>query len=119
MENPSDQIRLFLSMFAVNVPTLIVCGIACLLIAGRWQQGTTYPSWAMAGFGTALVLCFLMPAAQTALQHWVFQSGNRLGRAWVFTAFGLVASGLHAAIYGCLLMAIFAGRSGHESREQE
>lgn len=115
METTFNQLRVFLSMFVVNVPTLIVCAIALVVIMGRRQPGTSgYSFWAMVGFGGALLLCFVMPAVQTALQQWVFQSGERISRAWVFTAFGFVASVLHAAIYGCLLMAVLAGRQGSE-----
>jgi hypothetical protein len=118
MDNSTDQIRVFLSMFAVNAPTFLVCAGACVVIVLRWQQGATYPLWALFGFGLALVLCFVVPLAQTALQQWVFQSGDRISRAWVFSAFAVVASLLHAVIYVCLFVAIFAGRTaakGHET----
>jgi hypothetical protein len=114
MENTTDQLRIFLSMFAVNVPTLLVCAVACVMIVGRWRQGSRYSFWAILGFGLALLLCFVMPAIQTALQQWVFQSGERISRVWVFSAFGVFASVVHAAIYGCLLAAIFAGRPAQE-----
>lgn len=114
MENTTDQLRIFLSMFAVNLPTLLVCAVACIMIAGRWRQGSGHLFWGILGFGLALLLCFVLPLAQTALQQWVFQSGERMSRAWVFSAFGIIASVLHAAIYGCLLAAIFAGRPAQE-----
>ena len=114
MENTTDQLRVFLSIFAVNLPTFLVCAVACVMIVGRWRQGSGHLFWGIVGFGLALVLCFAMPAGQTALQQWVFQSGERVSRAWVFTAFGFVASVLHAAIYACLLTAIFAGRPAQE-----
>ena len=115
METSFDQLRVFLSLFAVQVPTLIVCAIALVVIMGRRQPGTSgYSFWAMAGFGGALLLCFIVPAVQTALQQWVFQSGDRMGRAWVFTVFGVAVSVLHAAIYGCLLMAVITDRPARE-----
>jgi hypothetical protein len=115
MEHTTDQLRVFLSLFIVHLPTLIVCAIALVLIVGRRQEGSSgYSFWALAGFGGALALCFLVPAIQTALQQWVFQSGERMSRAWVFTAFGFVVSVLHAGIYGCLLMAIIGDRRVRE-----
>jgi hypothetical protein len=117
MNNTSDQLRIFLSMFAVNLPTLLVCSVACIMIVGRWRQGSGHLFWGILGFGLALVLCFVMPAIQTALQQWMVQSGKLMSRAWVFTAFGFVASILHAAIYGCLLAAVFAGRPEAERAE--
>jgi hypothetical protein len=110
MENTTDHLRVFLSLFAVNLPTLLVCTVACVMIVGRWRQGSGHLFWGLLGFGLALALCFVIPAIQTALQQWVLQSGERLTRAWVFSAFGVVASLLHAAIYGCLLAAILSGR---------
>jgi hypothetical protein len=111
MEHTTDQLRVFLSLFMVHMPTLIVCAIALVVIMGRRQEGSSgYSFWALAGFGGALALCFVIPAIQTALQQWVFQSGERMSRAWVFTAFGFVVSALHAGVYGCLLMAIIEDR---------
>jgi len=101
-------------MFVVALPTLIVCAIALVVISRRQPGTSAYSFWAMAGFGGALLLCFVMPAMQTALQQWVFQSGERISRAWIFSAFGAFASVLQAAIYGCLLMAIIAGRPARE-----
>jgi hypothetical protein len=114
MENTSDQLRIFLSLFAVNLPTLLVCAVACIMIVGRWRHGSGHLFWGILGFGLALALCFVMPAIQVALQHWVFYGGERISRTWIFSAFGFTASVLHAAIYGCLLAAIFAGRPVQE-----
>jgi hypothetical protein len=114
MNDDFSQPRIFLSMFAVNLPTLLVCAVACVMIVGRWRQGEAHLFWGIVGFGLALLLCFVIPAIQTALQHWLVQSGGMMSRAWVFTAFGFVASILHAAIYGCLLAALFAGRPSNE-----
>ena len=89
--NHSNYIGLFLSMLAVNVPTLIVCLVAGVVILTRWQQAAGAALWALLGFGLILVLCFVIPAAQAAIQPWVFQSGNAAQRVWVFsvlTVFG-------------------------------
>ena len=109
MENTSDQLRIFLSMLAVNLPTLLVCGFACVILVGKSEAGSRRIFWATLGFGLAIVLCFLLPAAQTFLQQWVFQGATHVSRAWVFTVFGFATSILHAVIYGCLLAAILAG----------
>ena len=111
MEHTSDYLRVFLSMFVVHLPTLLVCAVACVFIVGRWRPGERYSFWAILGFGLALLLCFIIPAAQTALQQWVFQGADRISRAWVFSVFGVLVSVLHAAIYACLLTAVFSGRA--------
>lgn len=114
MNDDFSQLKVFVSLFAVHLPTLLVCAVACIVIVGRWRQGSRHLFWGMVGFGLALVLCFVIPAVQTALQQWAFQSAERISRAWVFTAFGVIISALHAAIYGCLLTAIFSGRPAQE-----
>lgn len=114
MNDDFSQLKTFLALFAVHLPTFLVCAVACIMIVGRWRQGSGHLFWGILGFGLALVLCFVIPAVQTALQQWVFQSGERISRAWVFTAFGAIVSVLHAAIYGCLLTAIFSERPARE-----
>ena len=114
MESTSDQLRMFLSLFAVNVPTLLVCFVAGIMIVARWQQEPRVALWAGLGFGLALILCFAMPFVQMLLQRWVFEEGQRATRMWAFTAFGIAGSVLRAAIYALLLAAIFAGRPARE-----
>ncbi len=106
----SDQLRIFLSLFAMNVPALLVCFVAGVVILGRWREGGRASVFAALGFGLVLVLCFLMPLVQTLLQQWVLENGQRASRMWAFTAFGIVGSVLHALIYAFFLAAIYAGR---------
>ena len=107
----SDQLGTFLSLFAVNVPTLLICFVAGVVILGRWREASSASLWAALGFGLVLVLCFVMPLAQTMLQQWVMENGQRVSRMWAFTAFGIVGSVLRAIVYALLLAAIYAGRS--------
>ena len=111
MASTPDQIKLFFSIFAMHLPTLMVCLVAGVVILTKWRQGSTGSLWALLGFGLALILCFVMPVGQTLLQHWVLQSGEREGRMWAFGAFSSVGSLLHAVVYALLLVAVFAGRS--------
>lgn len=106
----TDQLRIFLSMLAVNVPILLVCFVAGVVVLGRWRDASNASLWALLGFGLLLVLCFVMPLAQTMLQQWVMGHGERASRMWAFTAFGIASSILHAIIYALLLGAIYAGR---------
>jgi hypothetical protein len=106
----SYDVKMFLSLFAVNVPTLLVCLVAGVVIMGRWRYAQSAAFWAALGFGLVLILCFVMPFGQMMLQRWVFEGGQRQTRMWAFTAFGIVGSVLHAVIYALLLAAIYAGR---------
>ena len=109
--NNTDQITTLVSMFAVYLPRLIICVVACIVILAKWREAHSGALWAILGFGLALVLCVVMPVGQTVLQHWVLQNGDRESRMWAFSAFGMVGSVLQAVIYVFLLIAIFAGRS--------
>jgi hypothetical protein len=107
--NNTDQIKLLLSMFAIQLPTLIVCFVTGVVILGRWKKGSI---WALLGFGLAAVLCFAVPVAQTAVQDWVRHSGyTTLESASVMAGISLVWSVLRAVSYALLLIAVFAGRS--------
>src|SRR5450432_1250349 len=110
MDN-ADEIKTFLSMFAVYLPRVIICLLACIVILAKWRDAPRGALWALLGFGLALVLCFVMPVGQSIIQHWVLQDGDRASRMWAFSAFGMIGSILQAVIYVFLLVAIFAGRS--------
>jgi hypothetical protein len=106
----SDQLKVFLSMFSMTLPTLLVCLVAGVVILTRWRQTTSASLWALLGFGLALFLCFAMPLGQTLLQQWVLHSEERQSRVWAFSAFAILGSVLRAVIYALLLVAIYAGR---------
>ena len=109
--NDTDQIKMLLSMFAVQLPILLVCFVASLVILGRWKEASKGAMWALLGFGLATVLCFFMPLAQAGLQKWMQSGGTVAERAPVFAAVGFLWSVLRAVTYALLLVAVFAGRS--------
>jgi len=100
MEN-TDQLKTFLSLFAINLPALLVCFVAGIVILGRWRDAPGASLWALLGFGLLVVLCFVIPLVEV---------GQREGRMWALTAFGIVGSVLRALIYAFLLAAIYSGR---------
>jgi hypothetical protein len=109
--NNADEIRTFLSTFAVYLPRVIICLVACIVIVAKWREARGGAIWGLLGFGLALILCFVMPVGQTMIQHWVFQDSDRASRMWAFSVFGMVGSALQVVVYLFLLIAIFAGRS--------
>jgi hypothetical protein len=110
--NNTDQIKLLLSMFAIQLPTLLVCFVAGVVILGRWKEGSNGSMWALFGFGLAAVLCFAVPVAQTAVQDWVSHRGHTtIEGASVMAGISMVWSVLRAVTYALLLIAVFAGRS--------
>ncbi len=110
--NNTNQIGLLLSMFAIQLPTLLVCFVAGVVILGRWKEGSKGSMWALLGFGLAAVLCFAVPVAQTAVQDWIGHSGHTaVERTSVMAGISMVWSVLRAVSYALLLIAVFAGRS--------
>ena len=105
-----DLIKLFLSMFAMYLPMVLVCLGAGVVVLIKWRNAPTAALWALLGFGLGLFLCFAMPIGHTLLQQWVFRSGEQASRMWVFSTFSIAGSVLHAVVYVFLLVAIFAGR---------
>ena len=110
--NNIDQIKLLLSMFAIQLPTLFVCFVAGVVILVKWKDGSKGSIWALLGFGLAAVLCFAVPVTQTAVQDWVRRSGHTMiESASVMAGVSMVWSVLRAVSYVLLLIAVFAGRS--------
>jgi hypothetical protein len=109
--NNTDQLQMLLSSLAMQVPSLLVCLVACVLILTRWKQTHGSSMWALLGFGLALILCILIPVVQTGVQSWVMHSGDVAHRAYIFTGLGVLWSVLRAVSYALLLAAVFAGRS--------
>jgi CDP-diglyceride synthetase len=104
------QMKLFFSSLAINLPVLLVCFVAGVVILGRWREGASASFFAALGFGLVLILCVVLPLGQTMIQQWVLESGQREARTWAFTVFGIVGSVLRAVSYALLLAAIYAGR---------
>ena len=113
--NTPDQIKIFLSMFLQQLPTLIVCLVACIIILTKRGAASRGSSWALLGFGSVLFLCIVMPVVQTILQSWIFQSGQRADRMWALTTVWIVGPVLDAATYVFLLLAVLAGRTTTDS----
>jgi hypothetical protein len=111
MNNPY-QVKMLLSTFAIQLPTLVVCFVALVVVLGKWKEGSKGSMWALLGFGLAAVLCFVVPVTQTAVQGWVTHSGHTaIESASVMAGISMVWSVLRAITYALLLIAVFAGRS--------
>ena len=110
--NDTDQFKMLLSMFATQLPTLLVCFVAGVVILGKWKEGSSGSKWALMGFGLTLILCFAIPIGQTAVRTWAIRSGVAMAeRTSVLAGLGFLWSVLRAVTYALLLAAVFAGRS--------
>ena len=110
--NNTDQIKMLLSMFAIQLPTLLVCFVGLVVILGRWKEGSKGSMWALLGFGLAALLCFVVPVAQTVVQDWLRHSGRTMVESGsIMAGISMWWSVLRAVTYALLLIAVFAGRS--------
>jgi len=110
--NNSAQLTTLVSLFAAQIPILLVSVLGCLVVGVRRNELSTASLWALMGFGLSVLLCVLIPLAQTLAQNWVMESGQSMAqRASVFTILAVVWSLLRAGSYALLLMAVLAGRT--------
>jgi uncharacterized protein YqgC (DUF456 family) len=110
--NDTDQIKMLVSTFAIQLPTLLVCFVAGVVVLGRWKEASKGAMWALLGFGLATILCIAIPVTQVGVQEWMKQSNwTMANRASVFAGIGFLWSVLRAVTYALLLVAVFAGRS--------
>lgn len=110
--NDSAQLTALVSMFVAQLPILIVSLLGCFVIAVRRNELSAAASWALIGFGLSVLLCVVIPVAQTLAQNWAMESGHSMAqRASIFTVLAILWSLLRAASYGLLLLAILAGRT--------
>jgi hypothetical protein len=110
--NNTDLLKLLLSTFAIQLPTLLVCFVAGVVILAKWKEGSKGSLWALLGFGLAAILCFAVPVAQTVVQDWIRRSGHTtIESASVMAGISIVWSVLRGVSYALLLIAAVAGRS--------
>lgn len=114
--NDPALLTTLLTLFAGQLPILVVSLVGCLVMMGRWNDGSRAAGWALLGFGLSLALCVIMPVGQALVQSWVVGSGQSImQRAWAFTALGLLWSVLRAASYALLLMALWVRQPANET----
>jgi hypothetical protein len=107
----------FLMMLAQNllyqVPSLLVCLVACLLVCLDWRRGGKASLWALLGFGTVVVLGVVFPVAYAFLTFKMTSGGGspQAATASVLTAVGFGSALLHALGYVFLLLAVLNGRA--------
>ena len=111
MNDFSSDLSLFASIFFSNLPKLIVCVIGIFMVLGRRQQLAGASTWALLGFGLFSVICFLGPATQVLIQHWMRETGDYKKSALLFGGLGFFWSVMNAVATVMLLLAIIGGRT--------
>jgi hypothetical protein len=112
-------IMMFFSLLLHNLPSLIVCGIACVLLTTRKSKIAGAPHLALWGFGLALGTGIVIPLIHTLVVLFAQAGGTeRLG----VMMFGLTVVGilLHMSVYILLLMALLnPNPHRHSAAEQQ
>jgi hypothetical protein len=102
----------FFYHLSYNLPSLIVCGIACILLTTRKSKIAGAPRLALWGFGLALGTGIVMPIIHTLLFFFTSQAAAAGGTDTlrvvmvVMPGLSLVSSLLQMSIYILLLMAL-------------
>ena len=115
MNNTPSQIMIYLQMLLWELPTLIVCLVACFMILTKRDTVSRGSLWALFGFGSVLILYIVQPAVQMIVQSWAIQGEPRADRWWAFSVVAIVSSVLHAAAYLFLLIAVLSRRTPSSS----
>ena len=102
----SVQMKMFVTMFVMQIPVMLVCLAAFVVIPSAWKRAPRACLLALLGFGLAFVLCFAIPIGQTALQLWM-RGVDAASRASLMTGLSVLWSVLRAVSYGLLLLAVF------------
>jgi hypothetical protein len=110
MNNPIVVMGLYFSMFLLQLPTMLACLAACIVILVRWKSAAGAASWALLGFGLLLIIGFVQPLVLMMMQIRTIQEGTLAGQMRVSSAFSMFWAVLRAIAYLALLVAIFTGR---------
>jgi cell division protein FtsW (lipid II flippase) len=102
--------HLVLSLLTQQLPQLLVCLVALILILVRWKHAPRSSVWALLGFGLALLLCIVRPVLTVEMVMAPPQDRVR----WSLIL-GLSQIALEVMIYTFLLVAILIGRSKSDS----
>ncbi len=108
----SNSLTQFLGISIGNLPTVLACLVAIVVILSRGQQiGAALP-WAVLGFVLALVVSFAGPFSQVWLRgYFVSHALSFTQNGWMFSVLAVFNSLVHAAALIFLLVAIFSGRT--------
>jgi hypothetical protein len=103
-----EWIMMFFSYFLHNLPSLIVCAIACFLLTTRTSKIAGAPHLALWGFGLAIGTGIVMPLLYTLVFAVVSQTiGGTAQLGVMMFGLGVVGTLLQMTIYILLLMSLF------------
>lgn len=110
----TTSLNMMAQQFISVGPSLLVCLVACVLVGLEWRRGGKASLWAMLGFGLSALLMVIGPVVYTALTLSLQTGGPGtmgMNLQAIYSIMALVIGMLQAVAYGCLLMAVLAGRA--------
>ncbi len=112
MNDDTSLLIYWFGRYLVQMPALLVALAGCLVVLARRRQAPRGSTWALLGFGLAVVLGLIIPVGEVMSQRWMMESHEtRAEVGYVLTSLSLLWNTLHAVVYVLLLVAVFAGRS--------
>lgn len=109
----TNVISIFFSMFLYQVPGLLVCTVAMVVIFMNWKRSGPASLLALLGFGLIMFVSIFSPVVNTAIQYWIINNlehANSAGRTWIYPVVGVISTVMHAVALLMLLAAIYSGR---------
>lgn len=98
---------MILSSLLHQLPVLITCIVAIVMLSARRPAAPQAVTWALAGFGLTAGASVVMPLAYGALTFVQMRGNLSLGSiTWVYPILSFFSSLLHSAGYVLLLVAL-------------
>jgi len=107
----NDLIRMFVPLLVAQLPTLLVCLAAFIVIPLRWKRAPGSSLWALLGFGLLALLCIGGPLVVVKIRLYEMVPGTELARMAWLGWWGICKAVLEGVAYAFLLVAAFSGRS--------
>jgi hypothetical protein len=111
MNSQFNFIRDFFWLRAPNLPTLLICLAAVVIILVKRRQLSRAFLWALSGFGLAAFAYPLSCFTLAYLNHWLMTDTNYHLVGYYEMCMSILFSILSAASYALLLIAVCASRS--------
>lgn len=99
-----------LSGCGTQIPLMLVCIVALVMIVGRWNDFPKAAMWATCGFGIELLVCVVAPIVQVVVGRFVMGAVGYGNVSWIYMGLAVVWGLLRGVGYGCLLAAVLAER---------
>ena len=111
MNPPINIVREFFRNLSYNLPILLICLAAVVIVLAKRRQLSRAFLWSLAGFGLAAFVYLLNPLVWAYFSLWVNSNPYHHLQGYYRMCLWILSSILMAASYALLLIAVCASRS--------